>query len=197
MSDTDPTIAQETLLHEGWSRLLRLGIRLPGGEMVQREVLERGPAAAVLPFDPDRRTVILVRQFRAPVLHAGGPARLLEAIAGVLDGDGPEECARREAHEEAGLRLSALEKVAAAYPAPGSSTELIHLFLAAYGPADRIGAGGGLAEEHEDIEVVEMPAADLWRLLQEGGIGDLKTLALVQALGLRRPELFELRQSRP
>lgn len=197
MSETDPTIAEETTLHEGWSRLLRLSISLPGGDTVQREILERGPAAAVLPYDPDRRTVILVRQFRAPVLHAGGPAKLLEAIAGVLDGDAPEECARREAHEEAGLRLAALEPVGAAYPAPGSSTEVIHLFLAAYRPDDRIGAGGGLAEEHEDIEVVEMPAAELWRLVEAGALMDLKTLALAQALKLRRAELFEEPAPRP
>jgi nudix-type nucleoside diphosphatase (YffH/AdpP family) len=126
-------------------------------------------------------------------LHVGGPSDLLEAPAGILDEDDPGDCARREAHEEVGLNLRALEPLGAAWPCPGMSTERIHLFLAPYGQDDRIGAGGGLAEEHEDIEVVEMPLSKLWAMVEQGEVLDLKTLFLVQALRIRRPDLFDAR----
>jgi nudix-type nucleoside diphosphatase (YffH/AdpP family) len=177
-------------LYEGWSDLLKLTIRAPDGSTFHREVEDHGAAVAVLPFDRARRVAILVRQFRAPVLHVGGPDQLLEAPAGMLDEDDPEACARREAEEEVGLRLTTLERVSTVWSCPGVSTERIDLFLAAFSGADRVSEGGGLEEENEDIEVVEMPLDELWRLAERGGIQDLKTLALVQALRLRHPDLF-------
>jgi nudix-type nucleoside diphosphatase (YffH/AdpP family) len=180
--------AVETL-HEGWGKLLRLTIRLPDGHSIKREVEDHGAAVSVLPYDPERRTAILVRQFRAPPFHVDGTPALVEAPAGMLDEDDPEACARREAHEEVGLRLSRLEPVGRVWPMPGVSTERIHLFLAPYAAADRVGAGGGLAEEHENITVVEFPLADLFAMAERGELADLKTLVLVQALRLRRPEL--------
>jgi 8-oxo-dGTP pyrophosphatase MutT (NUDIX family) len=92
--------------------------------------------------------------------------------------------------EEAGLRLETLEPVASVWSIPGSSTEHIDMFLAPYGAADRVSAGGGLAHEHENIVVVELPLAELARMADAGGLADLKTLALTQTLRLRRPELF-------
>ena len=115
---------------------------------------------------------------------------LLEAPAGMLDEDDPEACARREALEEVGLELRQLEPLGMAWSCPGVSTERMYLFLAPYSSSDRVAAGGGLAEENEDIEVVEMELAALWELAERGGIQDLKTLVLVQALKLRRPELW-------
>jgi len=145
----------------------------------------------VLPYDPERRVAILVRQFRAPVFHAAGEAEMLEAPAGMLDEDEPGNGARREVLEEVGLTLAVLEPVAAVWTMPGISTERMHLFLAPYGPGDRIGAGGGVAGEHEAITVAETALADLAALADRGALTDLKTFALVQTLRLRRPDLFE------
>jgi nudix-type nucleoside diphosphatase (YffH/AdpP family) len=177
-------------LHEGWGKLLLLRIELPDGHVLKREVEDHGAAVAVLPYDPERRLAVLVRQFRAPVFHAAGKADVLEAPAGMLDEDDPEMCARREAGEEVGLTLRDLEPVGAVWTMPGVSTEHMHLFLAPYAAADRTGEGGGLAEEHENITAVEMPLAQLVEMAEGGTLDDLKTLALVQALRLRRPELF-------
>jgi nudix-type nucleoside diphosphatase (YffH/AdpP family) len=183
-------IKQIETLHEGWRKLLKLTVEMPDGRTMAREVLNSADAAAVLPYDPEARKVILVRQFRAPVMHVEGQPDVLEAVAGLLDEDAPEACARREAMEEAGLRLRDLEKVAAAWSTPGITTERLHLFLAPYTSADRVGEGGGLAEEHEDIEVLEIGLDELLGMLEQGAITDMKTLVLIQALQLRRPELF-------
>jgi nudix-type nucleoside diphosphatase (YffH/AdpP family) len=183
-------IKQIEALYEGWRKLLKLTIQMPDGRTMAREILNSADAAAVLPYDPERRNVILIRQFRAPVMHVEGRPDFLEAVAGLLEGDEPEACARREAMEEAGLRLPALEPVGRAWSAPGMTTERLHLFLAPYTAADRVGEGGGLADEHEEIEVLEIGIDDLMDLLEQGAIADLKTLALVQALQLRHPELF-------
>jgi nudix-type nucleoside diphosphatase (YffH/AdpP family) len=185
-----PTITDVATLYEGWIDLLKLTLRNPDGSTFTREVEDHGAAVAVLPYDPERRVAVLARQFRAPVVHAGGPDALLEAPAGMLDEDDPAACARREAEEEVGLRLSGLEHVATVWPCPGVSTERMDLYLAPFAGGDRISAGGGLADENEDIEVVEMPLTELAGLADGGGIRDLKTLALVQALRLRHPELF-------
>jgi nudix-type nucleoside diphosphatase (YffH/AdpP family) len=181
------------LVYEGWSKLFKVTVKLADGRAMDREMEDHGAAVAVLPYDPDRRMAILVRQFRAPVLHVGGLPDLLEAPAGMLDEDDPEACARREANEEVGLDLRALEPLGTAWSCPGISTELMHLYLARYAPADRVSQGGGLAEEHEEIEVVEMPLEALWTMVESGEIMDLKTLVLVQALRIRRPELWQSR----
>jgi nudix-type nucleoside diphosphatase (YffH/AdpP family) len=187
----DPKIVQQEVIYEGWGRYLKLKVALPEGAQVERQLDHHGDAAAVLAYDPKRRTCILARLWRIGSLFRGGPARLLEAPAGMIDpGETAEACVRREAMEEVGLRLHALEPVAQAWSSPSVSSEILHLYLAPYAAADRVGAGGGLAEEHEGIEVVELPLAELWRGVQTGEIADMKTLALAYALRLRRPDLF-------
>ena len=138
-----------------------------------------------------RRTALLVELFRAPGLYAGGSGLVVEAIAGIVDaGETPEAAARREAMEEAGVRLDTLEFVGEVWTTPGISTERMSLYLAAHAAGDRVAAGGGAAGEHENITVLERPLAELGAELEAGRIGDMKLLALVQALRLRRPELF-------
>jgi nudix-type nucleoside diphosphatase (YffH/AdpP family) len=176
----------------GWLTLSITSIRMADGRVMRREVVEHGQATAVLAYDPERRMAMLVRQLRAPVYMTSGEELLLEAIAGMLDdGTDAPTTARREAMEEAGLRLGELEFVANAWPSPGMLTERLSLFLAPYAASDRVGAGGGLASEHEQIEVVEMPLRELAALIDEGHMYDMKTLALVQSLRVRRPHLFE------
>nr|WP_246408247.1 NUDIX domain-containing protein [Microvirga lupini] len=165
-------------------------VEMPDGRTMAREILNSADAAAVLPYDPEARNVILIRQFRAPVMHVEGHHDLLETVAGLLDEDEPEACAKREAMEEAGLRLRDLERVVTAWSTPGITTERLHLFLAPYTSADRVGEGGGLADEHEEIEVLEIGIGELMGMIEQGAIADMKTLVLIQALQLRHPELF-------
>jgi len=160
------------------------------GHTLAREVEDHGNAACVLPYDAARKTAILVRQFRAPVFLAAGAESFVEAIAGVVEESDHAETARREALEEAGLRLEKLEFVGNLWASPGVSTERMALYLAPYEASDRVGAGGGLADQHENTEAFEMPLARLASTVDEGGIADLKTFALVQSLRLRRPDLF-------
>jgi nudix-type nucleoside diphosphatase (YffH/AdpP family) len=177
-------------LHKGYTTLMKATLEASDGTSFWREIEHHGHACAVLPYDAARRCALLVSLPRAPVIWDGGPAELLEAVAGMLDGEAPEDCARREAMEEAGVRLQALEPAGCAYASPGVSTECVHLFLAPYAAADRTGAGGGLAHEHEHISVHELALDDLWARVGRGGIQDMKTLALILALRVRRPELF-------
>ena len=181
--------------HDGWARLLVADVLLPDGSRATREIEDHGEAVGVLPYDPARRVALLVRQFRAPVRHVLGETSgeaddLIEVPAGLRDEPDAEAAARREVLEEVGLRLGDLEPVCTAWSMPGISTERMALYLAPYGAADRVAAGGGLAAERESITVVELPLAELARRADAGALTDLKTLALVQTLRLRRPDLF-------
>lgn len=176
--------------YSGWMRFSIVTVRLADGRMMHREVVEHGQAVGVLAYDAERRTALLVRQPRIPVLLAAGDPLLLEAIAGMLDGDEPIAAARREAMEEGGLRLGEFEFVGETWSSPGVLTERVTLYLASYCASDRIGSGGGLVDEHEEIEVVEMPLRDLAALADSGRLTDMKTFALTQTLRLRKPELF-------
>ena len=183
------------LVYEGWTTFGVATVTQPNGTTVNRCLEHHGEAAVVLPYDPVRRTALLVRQVRVGPAWWGGDGQLDEAPAGgldeALDGGVPEDTARREALEEAGVRLGVLEPIASLYPMPSVSTERIHLFLSPYAADDRIAAGGGLAEEDEQVAVLELSLAELAARAAEGTLTDMKTIVLLQALQLRRPELFE------
>ncbi|WP_413991540.1 NUDIX domain-containing protein [Labrys okinawensis] len=183
-------ILDEALLYDGWNRLLMVKVRTRLGAVIHRSVEDHGDAVAVLPFDPARKVALLVRQLRVAILQGHGSQTSLEAPAGILDEDDPADCARREAMEEAGLKLEGLVSLGAFFPMPGISTEKMHMFLAEYSAASRIADGGGLAEENEEIEVVEIGLHELAAMAGRGELTDLKTYTLLQALRLSRPELF-------
>jgi nudix-type nucleoside diphosphatase (YffH/AdpP family) len=185
-----PQILSTRSLYEGWTSLRLVRVRLRSGEIVEREVEDHGNAVAVLPYDPVRRMVMLVRILRTPALLRAGRAALLECPAGLLEEADPAAAARREAQEEVGLALGDVEHVGRVWTSPGISAEQMDLYLAPYSAADRVNAGGGIASEHEAIEVAEIGLDAVWAMVARGELDDMKTLALVQALRLRHPELF-------
>ena len=152
---------------------------------LDREVFDRKHAAAVLPIDRVRGSVILVRQFRLPAFLTGHKEPLVEVIAGALDDDTPEQCARREAVEEAGVEVHDLKLVTHCFMSPGAITERMHLFTAAY--SARTAKGGGLQDEGEDIEVLELPLTEALAMIERGEIVDAKTILLLQYVALKGP----------
>ncbi|MBP1180195.1 NUDIX domain-containing protein [Methylobacterium sp. PvR107] len=185
-----PAALPLTVIHRGWNTFGIATLTLPDGSTVPRALEDHGEAACVLPYDPERRVALLVRQARVGPAFWGEPADLDEAPAGGLDGGDPEETAIREAMEEAGVRLRQLDCVAHAYSMPSVSSERLWLYLAPYAEAHKVGPGGGLHGEGEQVLPLEVPLATLAEAARSGRLPDLKTLVLVQALMLRRPELF-------
>ena len=179
------------LLSDNWYvlRKVSFSLRRRDGQWqtLSREAYDRGNGAALLLFDPRRGTVVLTRQFRLPAfLNGCADGLLVEACAGLLDGDDPETCIRREAEEETGYRVRQPRKVFEAYMSPGSVTEKLHFFIAEYEPQDRVRAGGGLVNEGEDIEVIEMPLAEALAGIAGGAIQDGKTIMLLQHVALQQ-----------
>ena len=184
-------IERSETAYKGWLKLLTAHMRGDDGKPFTRLIEDHGPGCAVLPYDPERRMALLVELPRAPVLYLGAPEPLYEAPAGLIDeGEAPDAAARREAFEEVGVELTALDPLGTIWSMPGISTERMALFLGAYSAKDRTGPGGGLADEHENITVIEMPLADLARLADANRLLDMRTLAMLQTLRLRLPELF-------
>jgi nudix-type nucleoside diphosphatase (YffH/AdpP family) len=185
-----PKLLRTRTLHQGWTRLLLATVRLEDGAEVEREVEDHGQAVGVLPYDPSRGTALLVRQLRmGPLVSGADDPYLIEAPAGMIDHEGAEAAARREALEEVGVRLGALQACGSPFSTGGVSTERISLFLAPYAAVDRVQAGGGLESEHENIRVIELPLAELWRRIAAGEVRDLKTIALGLLLRLHHPAL--------
>jgi nudix-type nucleoside diphosphatase (YffH/AdpP family) len=149
-----------------------------------RESYDRGNGAALLPYNLADRTVVLVRQFRYPAYVNGHDDLLIEAAAGLLDDESPEMRIRAEAEEETGYRLGEVRKVFEAFMSPGSVTEKLHFFVAPYEQKMRIGAGGGIASEGEDIEVLELPVDEALAMIADGRIVDAKTIMLLQYAAL-------------
>jgi GDP-mannose pyrophosphatase NudK len=172
----------ETLLAKGRFDLTRTEIEVEEDDgstrTLSHEVYRHGLAAAVLLYDPKRRVVTLVKQFRAGAYLSDGALATIEVCAGMLDGDKPDVCAVREAHEETGLAIRAPRHAFDAYMSPGGMSEKIACFVASYSEADRVGDGGGV-DEDEHIEVVEIPFAEALAMIERGAIADAKTIALL------------------
>jgi nudix-type nucleoside diphosphatase (YffH/AdpP family) len=188
----DVVVRDVELLASGWHVLRRTTLerRRPDGSWTveQRETYDRGNGATLLLYDVDRRTVLLSRQFRYPVYVNGHPdGMLLETAAGLLDDESPEDAVRREVEEELGVTVGQVEHVFDAFMSPGSVTERLHFFVAPYTAADRNGDRGGLAEEGEDIEVVELDIDDALDMIGDGRIADAKTIMLLYWAVLRGP----------
>jgi nudix-type nucleoside diphosphatase (YffH/AdpP family) len=150
----------------------------------RREIVDRGNGAALLPYNLARRTVVLVRQFRYQAFVNGYDDLLIEAAAGLLDDESPENRIRAEAEEETGYRLREVRKIFEAFMSPGSMTEKLHFFVAEYEPDMKVGGGGGLACEGEDIEVLELSIDEALAMIADGRIIDAKTIILLQYAAL-------------
>jgi nudix-type nucleoside diphosphatase (YffH/AdpP family) len=149
-----------------------------------RETYDRGNGATILLFNRDRRTVVLTRQFRLPAFVNGHDGMMIEAAAGLLDNATPEERIRAEAEEETGYRVGNVQKVFEAYMSPGSVTEKLHFFIAEYDASTRVGRGGGVEAEGEDLEVIELTLDDALDAVRRGEIVDAKTIMLLQFAAL-------------
>ncbi len=149
-----------------------------------RESYDRGNGATLLLYNLAQRSVVLVRQFRYPAYVNGCDDLLIETVAGLLDNEAPEIRIRAEVEEETGYRLGPVQKVFEAFMSPGAVTEKLHFFVAEYQPNMRIGSGGGIASEGEDIEVLELPFDQALAMIGDGRIADAKTIMLLQYAAL-------------
>jgi GDP-mannose pyrophosphatase NudK len=146
-----------------------------------REVYDRGTGAAILLYNKIKETVILTRQFRLPTYLNGNESGLLiEVCAGLLDEDNPEACIIRETEEETGYRLHSVKKVFESYMSPGAVTEILHFFIGEYDSSMKVSSGGGLEQEHEEIDVIEIPFDQAYTMIESGEIKDAKTIMLLQ-----------------
>lgn len=183
----DPKIIEKELLSDSWYLLHKYTFEYTSqkGEIVSqvREVYDRGSGAAILLYNIEKHSVILVRQFRLPTwINGNAGGYLIEAVAGLLDGDDPEICARREAEEETGYRIKDIQKVCSMYVSPGAVTEILHCYTAPYAEDMKVNSGGGI--EDENIEVLEMDFDEAWAMTGNGMICDAKTILLLQHLRL-------------
>ena len=185
VGNADIRIVEQRVLAHDWCLLRKTTFehrRRDGRlQVVSRETYDRGNGVALLLFNAARGTVILIRQFRFPCWVNGlADGMLIEACAGLLDGNDPIAAMRREAIEETGFAVQSPRKAFEAYMSPGSVTEKLHFFVAAYDDADRQSAGGGDAHEGEDIEVLELPLSRALAMIASGEIQDGKTIMLLQ-----------------
>jgi len=151
-----------------------------------REVYDHGDGASVLLYNTTKKTVVLTSQFRLPsYLNGNKTGMLLEVCAGSLDGDAPDVCAKKEALEETGYNLECVESVFAPYASPATMTEIAHLFIAAYTDEMKVNSGGGLGEEEEYIDVVELDFNKAYEMMFSGEIKDARTIMLLQHLKIK------------
>lgn len=179
------SIVKEEVLSDNWYILKRISYEYPkkdgSTQLQRREVYDRGNGATILLYNKQAATVILTRQFRLPTfVNGNATGMLIEACAGLLDQDNPEDCIRREVEEETGYKVHDVRKVFEAYMSPGSVTEILYFFTAEYDPSMKLNEGGGMEHEQEDIEVLELPFSKALSMVQSGEIKDAKTIMLLQ-----------------
>ncbi|UEG50782.1 GDP-mannose pyrophosphatase NudK [Ferruginibacter lapsinanis] len=182
-------ILQTEILSDNWYTLRKITFEYAKKngtvETQNREAYDRGNGAAILLYNKEQHTVILTRQFRLPTFINGNESgMLIEACAGLLDKDNPEDCIRRETEEETGYRITDVRKIFEAYMSPGSVTEILHFFVAEYSRSMKVHEGGGIAHEQEDIEVLEIPIEQAVTMMDNGEIKDAKTIILLQYIKL-------------
>ena len=189
-STSNVQILDATLLSNNWYHLHKYTFRFRRRdgewETLTREAYDRGNGAVILLYSKAKNTVVLTRQFRLPAFvngHADG--YLIEACAGLLDGQQPAECIKREVEEETGFRLSDVRKVFEAFMSPGSVTEILYFFVAEYEDSQRVDAGGGIEDEGEEIEVIEVTLPQAMAMVGSGEIQDGKTIMLLQYVALQ------------
>lgn len=178
-------ILKEELLSKNWYLLKKFTfeIQLTENQIQKqvREVYDRGNGATILLFNKTKKTIILIKQFRFPTfLNGNKSGMLIETCAGILEDENAEECIKRETEEETGFQIDKVEKIFEAYMSPGAITEVIHFFIAEYSSEMKISEGGGLASEHENIEVIEILFDDAYLMIKTGEIKDAKTIMLLQ-----------------
>ncbi|AZB02219.1 GDP-mannose pyrophosphatase NudK [Chryseobacterium joostei] len=190
MQNSRIKILKTEILSDNWYTLNKVtfNIQKKDGttETQSREAYDRGNGAVILLYNAITNTVILTRQFRLPTyINGNTTGMLIEACAGLLDNDNPEDCIKRETEEETGYKISKVEKVFEAYMSPGSVTEILHFFIAEYSNEMKITNGGGLEEEGENIEVLELSFDKALTMIDSGEIKDAKTIMLLQYLRLK------------
>lgn len=182
-------IIKSEVLSDNWYVLRKITYEFtqPNGtvQVHSREAYDRGNGATILLYNKEAGTVILTRQFRLPTYVNGNPdGMMIEACAGLLDQDNPEDCIRRETEEETGYKITEIQKVFEAYMSPGSVTEILYFFIAAYSKSMKVSDGGGVEHEQENIEVLEIPIHQAMEMVQSGEIKDAKTMMLLQYIKL-------------
>ena len=183
MQNNNVKICTTEILSDNWYTLRKVTyeyLKKDGTWQTQsREAYDRGNGAAILLYNISLKTVILTRQFRMPTfINGNDDGMLIEACAGLLDKDNPEDCIRRETEEETGYKITEVKKIFEAYMSPGSVTELLHFFIAAYSHAMKVNDGGGIAHEQEEIDVLELRFDDALQIIGTGEIKDAKTIML-------------------
>lgn len=190
MQNPNITILQTHILSDNWYTLNKVTFNIlkkdGTTETQSREAYDRGNGAVILLYNNVSNSVILTRQFRLPTyINGNTTGMLIEACAGLLDNDNPEDCIKRETEEETGYKISKVEKVFEAYMSPGSVTEILYFFIAEYSQDMKINSGGGLEEEGENIEVLELSFDEALTMIDKGEIKDAKTIMLLQHLRIK------------
>jgi nudix-type nucleoside diphosphatase (YffH/AdpP family) len=178
-------IKKKELLSDNWYTLHKLTFdyqKKDGTwETQEREAYDRGNGAAILLYNLEKRAVILTRQFRIPTyVNGNDDGMMIEVCAGLLDQANAEETIRKETEEETGYQVDQVQKVFEAYMSPGSVTEILHFFVAEYDASMKVSDGGGLEEEQENIEVLELSFQEAYNMIATGEIKDAKTIMLLQ-----------------